>query len=97
MTQEEIALVALTALESAHAFSAFLPSYFTIGKFAKGLDSTEADIHELRTGYVPAVLLSLGMGGLVSLIMKNILPLLACIGVDVIMVGLYEAKVSGRI
>ena len=46
------------AVEGAHAFSAFMPSYFTVRKFARD----EGDLERLRSGYLPAILFNLGLG-----------------------------------
>jgi hypothetical protein len=44
----------MTALESAHGFSAFMPSVLTIKTFAADGD-VETHMADLRSGYLPAV------------------------------------------
>ena len=91
----ELALSILTAAESAHAFSAFLPSYFTIRTFAVDgpPEVVQQKLKNLRSGYIPATIYGLGLGGLVSYIAKSPLPLVFS-GITVaIMIALYEQAI----
>ena len=90
---EELALALLAAGESAHAFSAFLPSRFTIRNWV--LDASQgagidANIANLRSGYGPSIALGLGLGGVISLLAKSALPLLFAAGTSLAMLRLYE-------
>jgi hypothetical protein len=78
------------AVEGAHAFSAFMPSYFTVSKFAKG----EVDRQRLREGYGPAVAFNLALGGVVSAIVHDMRPLLFSVVVSLLMVGMYERAIQ---
>src|SRR5207249_3891896 len=69
--KEHVLLSAFVGLESAHFFSAFLPSYFTIRKFAHG--DTEA-MNSLYAGMVFALLFSVALGLVVSALLEALLP-----------------------
>jgi len=81
---ETILLASFTAVESAHAFSAFLPSIFTIKTFAEGKEK------DVRQGYIPAVIFGLALGFIISKLTKNWLPLYFSIGTIIFMVIAYE-------
>ena len=89
---ETTALGVLTAVESAHAFSAFLPSVFTIRTFAA--DPTAAD--RVRAGYPPAVAFAAALGLTVSYITRQPWPLLAALATAAGMVAVYEWALAGR-
>ena len=84
MTQR-VALAALTAVEGAHAYSAFNPSIFTIRHFRDR--TTERDV---RAGEVLGSAFTLALGLIVSLIVNDWLPLAFAAGVVVVMVSVYE-------
>lgn len=85
-------LIALfVAVEGAHAFSAFMPSYFTVAKFADGPE----DRARLRSGYAPAVLFNLILGGATSGLIKDTRPILCAVLVSVFMVAMYERAIGG--
>lgn len=78
------------AVEGAHAFSAFMPSYFTVKKFA----SSSEDLARLRSGYRPAIAFNLAIGGIVSLLVKDALPVIMSIIVVAFMLYLYENAIT---
>jgi hypothetical protein len=86
MDAELLALSVLTAAETAHVFSQFEPSVFTIKKLAVPQGAED----EIRQGYVPALALGVGIAGAVSLITKSKLPLLFSIIVAGFTIGVYE-------
>ena len=93
MNGEVLALSLLSAGESAHAFSAFLPSHFTIRNWVLCEDSEEEvyfNIVKLRSGYKPALLFGMGLGAVVSIIAKSPLPILFAGGSSLLMLQLYE-------
>jgi hypothetical protein len=98
LTNEQVALTILVGAEAAHAFSAFMPSYFTIKTFP----TTQADIDNLRSGYVPAFFFNGVLGLAASWLTKSYLPMLAVLAASAGMVYLYEqaiasANVSGGV
>lgn len=84
-----IALAAFVATEGAHAFSAFMPSAFTIRTFVQ----TEDDVDKLRSGYVPAVAFNVALGMAVSVLADDYLPLGFSVVVAAAMIGLYEYSI----
>ncbi len=92
MDSNIIALSLLTAGEQAHSFSAYLPSHFTIRNWV--LDGTkekqDANISNLRSGYIPSLIFGLGLGGVVSYIAKSPLPFIFSAATAAAMVMLYE-------
>jgi len=99
VNKDTIALSLLTAAESGHAFSAYLPSYFTIKSFALDGDPAEVQrkVANLRSGYVPAIGFGLLLGGVVSVLAKSYLPLLTSAGAAVLMVFFYEGALPADI
>lgn len=87
---DELLLSIFVGVEGAHAFSAFMPSYFTVQKFAE----SEEDKQRLRSGYVPAVAFNLILGLIVSGLTKKSLPLIVAFAVSVFMLGMYEGAIS---
>jgi hypothetical protein len=86
---DALLLSIFVAVEGAHAFSAFMPSYFTVKKFASG----EKDTARLRSGYVPALAFNLVLGGTVSAISKDKRPVIFSVIVSLAMVALYERAI----
>jgi hypothetical protein len=84
-----------TAAETAHAFSAFMPSHFTIKTFALEGDpaAVAVKLENLRSGYLPATLFGLLLGGVVSVLARSPLPLLASLGASAVMVLNYELAI----
>lgn len=79
-------LAVFVAAEGAHAFSAFMPSYFTVQKFARG----DGDRARLRSGYVPAIAINVLLAGTVAALRKDVRPILFMLAVVALMIGLYE-------
>jgi hypothetical protein len=84
--KEEVLLSAFTAVETAHSFSAFCPSIFTIKSLAK----PQRKENEIREGYIPAIIFGLVLSALISAIMKSKVPLLFAIFTIIFMVLAYE-------
>lgn len=83
---ENILLAAFTAVESAHAFSAFLPSVFTIKTFA----DTEEKKQKVREGYIYAWIFALALGLIVSALAKSKLPIIFSVVTAAFMTLSYE-------
>jgi len=92
MKTEHLLISAFVGVESAHAFSAFLPSIFTIKQFA--LD--ENAIHHVRDGYVPAIIFSLVLAFVTSKLINSYTPLVIAVFVDVFMVATYEIAIRSE-
>jgi hypothetical protein len=86
MNESKLLLSIFVAVEGAHAFSAFMPSYFTVKKFA----NRPEDLQSLRSGYVPAILFNAVLGGTVSYLTDSPYPLAFAFVVSLSMVLLYE-------
>lgn len=89
MDRQDILLSVFVAVEGAHAFSAFMPSAFTMKKFAEG----DLDLKRLRSGYTPAVLFNITIGALVTVLIKSPLPLVLSILTIAAMIALYEQEI----
>lgn len=83
---EKVLLSAFTGLESAHAFSAFEPSIFTI----QSLTVPQGQQDMIRKGYIPSVLFAVMLGGTVSALTKSKLPIVASVLTSGFMIGVYE-------
>jgi len=90
MEKEKVLISAFVALESAHFFSAFLPSVFTIKTFVKQTDGEKA----IREGELYAILFALALGLVVSNLIKSYLPLIASIIVAVAILIVYEKSLK---
>lgn len=86
MADSVLLLSIFVAVEGAHAFSAFMPSYFTVQKFAR----SPGDVAKLRAGYAPAVAFNLILGGVVSALVKDKRPIVVSAVVTAGMIALYE-------
>jgi hypothetical protein len=82
----------MTAAEVGHGFSAFMPSSFTIRKFA--VDRGDAD--RLRSGYGPSLLFAVLLGAAASAVAKDWRPLAAAVIVSIFMIWQYERAISIR-
>ncbi len=93
-SEQVIALSILAAAEVAHAFSAHMPSAFTIKSFA--LQGTDGEVKEklsdLRSGYLPATIFGLLLSGVVAVLAKSPLPLMFGGGAAAVMVMTYESN-----
>jgi predicted tellurium resistance membrane protein TerC len=85
---EKLLISGFVAVESAHAFSAFCPSIFTIKTFADTEDKKQA----IRFGYVPAIVFSLVLAFVCSKIIRSWAPLWLAVFTDVFMVVNYEVS-----
>jgi hypothetical protein len=81
----DILLASMVGLETAHAFSAFNPSIFTIRRFP---DSATA--RDIREGELWGVLYSVMLGLAASIIIESWWPLLFAAATDLFMVSIYE-------
>ena len=96
MRDDKVLISLLLSLECAHAFSAFMPSVFTIRTFAlSGDGEAEQHVNDLRAGYIPAILYALAIGYIASLLLKTNLPLLCSVLTAGFMVGVYEYAIRG--
>lgn len=89
---DKVILSVFVAVEGAHAFSAFMPSAFTIQKFA----TDGEDKAKLRKGYAPAIAFNLALAGSVSYLSQSPLPLLASLLVIAFMLAVYESSISAE-
>ena len=92
MKESELLLSVFVAVEGAHAFSAFMPSYFTVRKFA----SDSKDLADLRSGYTPAVIFNVALGGTVAYLIESVAPLILAFIVSVFMIMLYENAIQQK-
>lgn len=83
---DKIALTLLAAAETAHTFSAFEPSVFTIRRLA----APQGAQGDIRLGYIPAVIMSLGISGTVAYLIKSWAPIIASMLVAGFTIGVYE-------
>ena len=83
---EEILLGAFVGVESAHAFSAFNPSIFTI----RSLAIPQAAENQIRIGYIPSIGFSIALGTIVGAITKSRLPIYFGLGTSAFMCLVYE-------
>jgi hypothetical protein len=83
---ETIALTVLAASETAHVFAQFEPSVFTIVALAAPSQQSAY----IRIGYIPALMLGLGIASAISWITKSYLPLIASGIVGAFTIGVYE-------
>jgi len=90
MTSEQIGLTILVGAEAAHAFSAFMPSYFTITTFPRN----QSDLDNLRSGYAPAFLFNGVLGVAAATLTKSIAPIIAVGLASLGMVWLYERAIK---
>ncbi len=98
METEKALISVMVALESAHSFSAFMPSAFTIRTFALTDDGqSEQHISDLRAGYIPAIAYSLIIGWIASVLISSWWPLAGTLATAVFMVLVYEYQISGTL
>ena len=88
---ELLAVSLLAGAESAHFYSSFCPSIFTIRKLAIP-ERAEGDI---RRGMVVGFLLSAALGLVISVIFKHWLPFAFAVGIGAAMYLLYEFHLQG--
>jgi hypothetical protein len=83
---DDIAWSVVVGVESAHFYSAFLPSIFTIEKFGQ----QETDIRALRRGEVIATVFTLLLGWAAGELVDSPYPLYASLTIAVLMLAVYE-------
>ena len=84
-------LSAFTALESAHLYSAFLPSIFTIGTFV----ADERGVKLIREGELTATVAAFALGSIVAKLVNNPLPFYFTLAVIAGMLWTYERALAG--
>ena len=90
-SMEDVLLSAFVGVESAHSFSAFNPSIFTIQAHAV----PEGNEGMIRQGYIPSVAFSIVLGGIVGAIRKTWLPVAFGLGTSGFMIFVYEMAIRG--
>lgn len=88
---ETVLLSSFVAVESAHAFSAFCPSVFTI----KSLAIPQNQQAQIREGYIPATIFAILLAIIVSRLIHSNYPLFFGIGTVVFMIFVYEWALRG--
>jgi phosphotransferase system glucose/maltose/N-acetylglucosamine-specific IIC component len=91
METEKTLLSVFVAVESAHAFSAFCPSIFTIQELA---NQTDEGKRAIRLGYIPAIIFSVILSVVVAKIVKSWLPVVLALFTDLFMVISYESALA---
>ncbi len=86
---EDVLLSAFVGVESAHAFSAFNPSIFTI----QSLAVPQGQENMIRAGYVPSLVFSLALGSVVGMLRKTWLPIAFGLGTAGFMILTYEQAI----
>lgn len=89
MSTEKLLISIFVAVESAHAFSAFNPSLFTINRFRD-----QMTYQDIKRGCLYASIFSLAIGGVSSALTKSIWPVVmsACVAAGMSVVYLSEAR-----
>lgn len=83
----DVLMSAFVAVEGAHAFSAFLPSIFTIRAFtAHNPGAAKA----IRDGEIIGTAFAVGLGAVVSALIGSKLPVTFSIVTSMVMVSVYE-------
>ncbi len=95
LSPEAVGLSIMVAAESAHAFSAHLPSNFTIRAFAATGREEEVQVKlaALRSGYAPAVRFAALLGIGASVLARSIWPAVAAVAGTALMVTQYEQAI----
>lgn len=92
MKTEQLLISIFVAVESAHAFSAFNPSIFTIHRFRD-----QYTYEDIKKGCILASGFSLVIGGVASGIIHNYVPLAMAAATAALMSAAYLAAVKGII
>jgi len=90
--KDAILLGAFTAVESAHAYSAFLPSIFTIRTFGQQPDTLQS----IRDGEMIGTIFALALGGVVSALTDSAIPIIFGAITAAFMVAVYEWALRTR-
>jgi hypothetical protein len=83
----DVLMSAFVAVEGAHAFSAFLPSIFTIRAFAS---RNPGAAKAIRDGEIIGTAFAVGLGAVVSALIGSKLPVTFSIVTSMVMVSVYE-------
>ena len=83
---------AFVALEAAHAYSAVLPSIFTIRTFGGEPGTVKA----IRDGEIFGTAFGLGIGAVVGMLIKSWLPLVFAAATSALMLSVYEGALKTR-
>lgn len=86
MSEDKLMISIFLALEGVHAYSAFLPSVFTIKTFV----STEEGVAMIREGEIMASIFLFALASTTVVITKSILPLLLGVITGAGMIAVYE-------
>lgn len=89
---DEVLISAFAAVESAHAYSAFLPSIFTIRHFGHEPGTAKA----IRDGELMGTLFALGLGAVISALIRSQMPVIFSAVTSVVMVSVYEYALKTR-
>jgi len=92
-TVEHVMMSAFVALEAAHAYSAVLPSIFTIRTFGHNPGTEQA----IRDGEAFGTLFALGIGSVVSVLIRDPLPVVFSVATSAIMISVYEQALHSRL
>ena len=88
-TPEQLAFAVVAAVESAHFYSAFLPSLMTIGAFA----TNEERLRDLRRGEIVATGFTLALGWALSVFSESSLPFWFTVIMAGAMLCVYESRI----
>lgn len=89
---DEVLISAFAAVESAHAYSAFLPSIFTIRHFGHESGTEKA----IRDGELAGTLFALGLGAVISALIRSNMPVVFSAVTSVVMISVYEYALKTR-
>ena len=93
MKNTELVLISIfVAVESAHAFSAFNPSLFTIHHFRD-----QHTVQDIRTGCILASAFSLVVGAIATALLHHPAPLLMAAATAAGMSSVYMAAAVGKL
>ncbi len=90
MKTEALLISVFVAVESAHGFSAFNPSLFTINRFRD-----EKTLQDIKRGCLYASVFSLTIGGISAALIKSWLPMLMAAAVAAGMSLVYLKEAGG--
>lgn len=93
MSDDLLLLSLFVGFEGAHTFSAFMPSAFTIRSFARD----DVDFVNLRSGYLPSLILIGGMAATVAALKRSFIPIIVAGLVALGMMALYEYSIQARL
>lgn len=96
--RELIGWTIVAAVEPTGFFNSFNPSIWDIksGVVANSADQTAQNVARLRSGYTPALVLSLALGAGLSFLADSAVPFLAAAASSAYMVHAYEMALPGE-